>query len=129
MLRYSQIECRSTCAPPPDNKVSDDHQQRPFDFHTAKVLEAAQAGIGMFTLPSRFTSHSPILICGLNICLLAQLAACRFTLKGPAYEAARGRVRFGLSVLKTYGSIWPLGCSTLEETKAIALDILELDKS
>lgn len=65
-------------------------------------------------------------ICALNLCLLAQIAACRYTLKGPEYDASRDRLRFGMGVMESIGKAWPLGQSTLEDLKAIAAEVLGL---
>jgi hypothetical protein len=103
-LAYCHIENTSKCAPPPSEKSLED-QQRAYDFYTTKALEAAGAGIGLFTLPTPFVSHTPLLICGLTLCILAHISACRFKLTGTAYTAARDRVRLGLGAIKALGGV------------------------
>lgn len=127
-LAYGSIERSSRCAPPPSEKHVQD-EQRSFDFHTTKVLEAAEAGTGLFTLPSPFTTHSPLAICGLTLLILAQMSACRFKLKGTEYKAARDRVRLGLGAIKVLGEVWAIGHVTVGEIQVIARDVLSLQKS
>ncbi|KFY69115.1 hypothetical protein V496_00494 [Pseudogymnoascus sp. VKM F-4515 (FW-2607)] len=127
-LAYGAIERSSRCAHPPSEKLIEE-QQRAFDFHTTKVLEAAEAGTGLFTLPIAFIRHSPLSICGLTILLLAQMSACRFKLKGAEYKAARDRVRLGLGAIKALGEVWPIGQVTVGEIQTIARDVLSLRKS
>ena len=124
-LGYSLIESTSKCAPPPSDK-STAKRHRAYDLHTSKVLEAAEAGIGIFTLPGPFTTHTPLVICGLTLCLLAQISACRFILKGPAYTAGRDRVRLGLAAIKVLGEVWTIGANTVKEVQAIAREVLSL---
>lgn len=127
-LAYGAIERSSRCAQPPSEKLIEE-EQRAFDFHTTKVLEAAEAGTGLFTLPIAFIRHSPLAICGLTLLLLAQMSACRFKLKGAEYKAARDRVRLGLGAIKALGEIWPIGQVTVREIQTIARDVLSLQKS
>lgn len=126
-LAYGSIEQNSRCAPPPSEKLVDE-EQRSFDFHTTKVLEAAEAGTGLFTLPSAFTTHSPLAICGLTLLILAQISACRFKLKGAEYKAARDRVRLGLGAIKVLGEVWTIGRITVSEIQTIAREVLSLQK-
>jgi hypothetical protein len=127
-LAYGPIERISKCAPPPcDKSVAE--QQRAYDFHTTKVLEASEAGIGLFTLPSPFIKHTPLVICGVTLSILAQISACRFKLKGPRYTAARDRVRLGLRAIKILGEVWAIGHITVREIQNIALETLSLQKS
>jgi hypothetical protein len=90
------------------------------------VLEAAEAGIGLFTLPSPFTKHTPLVICGLTLAILSQVSACRFKLKGPGYTAARDRVRLGLAAIKAMGEVWTIGSITVKEVQIIARETLSL---
>lgn len=92
------------------------------------MLEAAEAGTGLFTLPSPFTTHSPLAICGLTLLILAQISACRFKLKGAEYKAARDRVRLGLGAIKVLGEVWAIGQVTVGEIQIIARDVLSLQK-
>ncbi|KAK9244204.1 hypothetical protein V1506DRAFT_461529 [Lipomyces tetrasporus] len=124
-LAYDPIERTSKCAPPPSDK-SVAERQRAYDFHTTKVLEAAEAGIGLFTLPSPFTKHTPMVICGLTLAILAQVSACRFKLKGPGYTAARDRVRLGLAAIKAMGEVWTIGSITVKDLQIIARETLSL---
>ena len=106
----------SKCTPP-NNEALLEEQQRVRDFHTTKVLEAAREGIGLFTLPGPCIAHSPLLICGVSLTLLAEISACRSQLHGDRHAAGRERVRLGLGVLKAYGKV--LQC---EETKKQSVD-------
>ncbi|OBT83311.1 hypothetical protein VE02_07963 [Pseudogymnoascus sp. 03VT05] len=126
-LAYGAVERNSRCAHPPSEKLVEE-EQRAFDFHTTKVLEAAEAGTGLFTLPSSFTTHSPLTVCGLTLLILAQMSACRFKLKGAEYKAARDRVRLGLGAIKVLGKVWPIGDVTVAEIQTIARDVLSLQK-
>jgi hypothetical protein len=119
------MECVSECAPPPPEQLGDD-RQRSYDFHTTKILEAANAAIDLFALPSPVFMHTPLVICGLTLSILAQISACTFVLKGAAYVAGRDRVRLGLGAVKEFGEVWPLGRKTMKEVKVIAREVLSL---
>ncbi len=58
--------------------------------------------------------------------MLAQLAACRFKLRGPGYAAARERVRLGLGKVGELGGVWEVGRVTVAEVRGIAREVLEL---
>lgn len=122
-LAYCPVENTSKCAPPP-SEISLEDQQRAYDFHTTKTLEAAGAGIGLFTLPTPFVYHSPLIICGLTLCILANISACRFKLTGSAYTAARDRVRLGMGAIKALGRVWTVGAVTVKELQVIARETL-----
>jgi hypothetical protein len=122
-LSYCAIEYVSKCTPP-ENEALLEEQQRIRDFHTTKVLEAAREGLGLFTLPGSCIAHSPMLICGVSLILLAEISACRSQVHGDRYAAARERVRLGLGVLKVYGKVWKVGNRTLTEIQAIAREML-----
>jgi hypothetical protein len=124
-LAYSPMECVSECAPPPQEQPGDD-RQRSYDFHTAKILEAANAAIDLFALPSPVVMHTPLVICGLTLAILAQISACTFVLKGADYVAGRDRVRLGLGAVKEFSEVWPVGRKTMKEVKAIAREVLSL---
>ena len=126
-LTYGSIEQTSKCAPPPSEK-SVEEQQRAYDFHTTKVLQASESAIGLFTLPTPFLKHTPLVICSMTLSLLAQIAACRLKLKGLLYNAARDRIRLGLGVIKTMGEVWPVAQKTLKEVQIIARETLSLPK-
>lgn len=125
LLRFSKAELRSACTAPSCESLCED-RTRVSEFHTTKVLEAAKAAIGLYTLPIPHADHSPMAICALNLCLFAQIAACRFKLEGPEYNAARDRLRFGMGVMGAIGKVWLLGQSTLDDLKAIAAEVLGL---
>jgi hypothetical protein len=124
-LQYGAVELQSQCTPPP-RKEAVGEKQRALDFHTAKVLEAAQAGLSLFALPTSCTLQAPLLICGLNMCLLAQMTGCRFNLRDQAKQCGRDRIRLGISILKAFGTVWPLGMSTMNEAKVIAMNVLKI---
>ena len=117
-LGYSLIESTSKCAPS-SSKKSTAERQRAYDSHTSKVLEAAEADIDIFTLSGSFITHTSLIICGLTLCLLAQISACRFKLKGPAYTADRDRVRLRLTAIKVLGEVWIIGVNTVKEVQVI----------
>jgi hypothetical protein len=123
-LSYCAIEYVSKCTPPQNEELLE-AQQRTRDFHTTKVLKAAREGIGLFTLPGSCIAHSPLLICGVSLTLLAEISACRAKLHGDRHAAARERVRLGLGVLKAYGKVWSVGNRTLTEIQTIAREMLK----
>lgn len=122
-LSYYAIEYTSKCTPPMSKELLE-AQQRARDFHTTKVLEAAREGLGLFTLPGPFIAHSPLLICGLSLTLLAEISACRSQLKGDLYASSRERLRLGLGVLKAFGEVWGVGKRTRGEIQNIAREML-----
>jgi hypothetical protein len=124
-LAYSAVECVSECAPPPPEQPGDD-RQRSYDFHTTKILEAANAAIDLFALPSPVVLHTPLVICGLTLAILAQISACNFVLKGADYVAGRDRVRLGLGAVKEFSEVWPVACKTMKEVKVIAREVLSV---
>ncbi|KIN00207.1 hypothetical protein OIDMADRAFT_164438 [Oidiodendron maius Zn] len=128
LLTYGSVEQTSKCAPPPSEK-SVEEQQRAYDFHTTKVLQASESAIGLFTLPTTFLKHTPLVICSMTLLLLAQIAACRLKLKGLVYNAARDRIRLGLGVIKTMGEVWPVAQKTVKEVQIIARETLSLPKT
>lgn len=105
-----------------------EEQQRAYDFHTTKVLEASEAAIALFTLPTPFLRHTPLVICSLTVSLLAQIAACRLRLKGVVYTAARDRIRLALGVIKTLGEAWPIAQKTVKEVQIIAREAFSIPK-
>ena len=106
-----------------------EEQQRSYDFHTTKVLEASDSAIDLFTLPFPFLRRTPLLVCSLTLSLLAQIAACRLKPKGVVYAAARNRIRLGLAVIKTLGEVWPIAQKTVKELQIIAREGLFIPKS
>ena len=119
------MECVSECAPPPPEQPGDD-RQRSYDFHTTKILEGANTAIDLFALPSPIVMHTPLVICGLTLSILAQISACTFVLKGADYVAGRDRVRLGLGAVKEFSEIWLVGHKTMKEVKVIAREVLSL---
>ncbi|KAI9679757.1 MAG: hypothetical protein M1817_004771 [Caeruleum heppii] len=95
-----------------------------YDIHTTKALEAAQAGLGLFTLPGPFIMHTPLVLCGLTLSMLAQISACTYVLSGMEYSKARDRVRLGLGVVKAFAEVWPLGGKAVNEVRTIATAVL-----
>ena len=109
----------SKCTPPQNEELLE-AQQRTRKFHATKVLEAAREGIGLFTLRGPCIAHSPLLICGVSLILLAEISACRANPHGDRHAAARERARLGLGVLKAYGKVWSVGNRSLAEIQTIA---------
>lgn len=126
-LTYGTVERTSKCAPPPSDK-SVEEQQRAYDFHTTKVIDASDSAIGLFTIPCPFIKHSPIVICSLTLSILAQIAACRLKPKGVVYNAARGRIRLGLAVIKSLSEVWSVAQRTVTEVQFIAREGLSMSK-
>jgi hypothetical protein len=127
-LTYGAVERASKCAPPPSERALEE-QQRAYDLHTTKVLQASESAIGLFTLPTPFLKLTPLVICSLTISLLAQIAACRLKLKGFVYNAARDRIRLGLGVIKDMSEVWPVARKTVKEVQMIARQTLSLPKT
>jgi hypothetical protein len=89
-------------------------------------LDAAKRAIDIFTLPMPLVNHTPMVVCGVVLSVLAQLSACSYVLQGAEYEVARNRIRLGIGTLKEYGKIWPLGQQSLVEVKSIAREVFSM---
>lgn len=89
-------------------------------MHTKKTLDAADAAISLYALPSPILFHSPLGLCGIALSLLAQLSGCCYVLHDVEWKAVRDRIRLGLGCLKAFGEVWQASRRTERETKEIA---------
>jgi hypothetical protein len=129
-LEYSSVESLSQCTPPPTNSHGFEVlRQRGYAFHTQKTLEAIETCITLYSLPSPFIKHTPIIICGLAMAIMGQLSACTIGVEdGSGSGAARERVRLGIGALKAYDDAWALGKKTTEEVKIMARELLGIPR-
>jgi len=122
-LLHSPVETLAKCAPPSPPEVIPPAKQHIYWLSTRKTLSAAEGALRIFTLPTPLVNHTPLVICGVALSILAQLSACSYVLHGAEYEAARSRIRLGIGTLREYGRTWPVGSQTLGEIKMIARDV------
>jgi Fungal specific transcription factor domain len=128
-LSYSAIESCSRCAPPaPPQRLSPARAQES-QIHTMKILHAIEKLTDLLTLPTRFTRHTPFVICMIAVTTIAHLSACKYVLGGRDLKVARARVRTAMGALKAYEDIWPLGKRTYREVGIVAREILSLDQA
>lgn len=124
-LKHFPIETLSKCvAPPPP-----EHNETIIDeahIHTAKVLYAADKLNSLLTLPTRFTSHTPFIICMITLITIAQLSACRYIFKEPRLSLEREKIRLNMGVLKMMGEVWEAGKREYVVMGTIAQEILAL---
>ncbi|KAH7406266.1 C6 transcription factor [Phaeosphaeria sp. MPI-PUGE-AT-0046c] len=124
-LKHFPIETLSQCvAPPPP-----EHNETMVDeahIHTAKVLFAVDKLNNLLTLPTRFTSHTPFIICMITIITIAQLSACRYIFKEPRLSLERDKIRLNMGVLKMMGEVWAAGKRESVALGTIAHEILAL---
>jgi hypothetical protein len=124
-LRYFSFETLSKCVPPPppecNNTVKDEAH-----IHTAKVLFAIEKLNGLLTLPTRFTEHTPFIICMITVMTIAQLSACRYIYKEPKLSLERDKIRLNMGVLKMMGEVWGAGQREYRAMGTIAREILSL---
>lgn len=90
-------------------------------------MDGAARALNLFTAPTNFLKHTPLMVCAIALSILAELSACSYVLQGREYEAARTRIRLGIGTLKEYGKTWPVGDRTLSEVKAIAREVFAMD--
>jgi hypothetical protein len=138
-LIFSDIEARSKCTPPADQRQRRE-LQRSIALHTAKTLEATSAVIMMFALPTHMLKHSPLVICALALAVMSQVSACNHILnfsshsavtekpyKSEAYEHGRDRVRLGLGALKGATLVWGLARRSVQEVVGVSRELLAGD--
>lgn len=92
-------------------------------------MDAAERAINIFTLPGSLLKHTPMVVCGVVIAILAELSACCYILEGDQNEASRNRIRLGIGTLKEYGKAWPVGHQSLIEVKSIAREVFAIASS
>jgi len=92
-------------------------------------MDAAEKAINIFTLPGSLLKHTPMVVCGVVLSILAELSACCYILQGDPNEASRNRIRLGIGTLKEYGKAWPVGHQSLTEVKSIAREVFAMAAS
>ena len=124
-LKYSPIESISRCAPPPppdsNHMIKEDAR-----IHTAKVLYSVDKLNELLTLPTRFTTHTPFIICMISNMTIAHLSACRYVFQKPRLQLERDKIRLNMGVLKMLGEFWPAGKREFRDMGIIAREILSL---
>jgi hypothetical protein len=127
-LYHSPIEKVSHCAPPPPDHNTTSIEDKTYWLHTKKTLEAAEAAINLYALPTSIINHTPLGICGIVLSTLANLSACAYILTGSEWYRTRDRVRLGLGCLKTFSEIWEVSRWTEKETKKIARTVFAMPR-
>jgi len=89
-------------------------------------MDGADRALTLFTSPTLFVKHSPLMVCAVALSILAELSACSYVLQGRQYEAARTRIRLGIGILKEYAKTWPVGGQTFQEIKTIAREVFAM---
>lgn len=124
-LKYFAIESVSKCIPPPppgcNDAIKDDAH-----IHTSKVLFAAEKINNLLTLPTRFTEHTPFIICMITVASIAQLSACQYIFKEPRLSLERDKIRLNMGVLKMMGEVWTSGSREYQAMGIIAREILSI---
>jgi hypothetical protein len=124
-LRYFPIESISKCVPPPPPE-SNDAIKDEAHIHTAKVLFSVDRLNNLLTLPTRFTEHTPFIICMITLTTIAQLSACRYIFKEPKLSLEREKIRLNMGVLKMMGEVWLSGKREYDAMGIIAREILSI---
>ncbi|TVY65503.1 hypothetical protein LSUE1_G007116 [Lachnellula suecica] len=126
-LLYSDIETKSICTPPSSLRQTRALQKR-IEMHTAKALEAIEASIMLFALPSPHIKHSPIVTCALALAVMAQVSSCNHVLKegSEVYLASRDRIRLGLGALKAQVGTWGMAKRSVREVASVARELLSI---
>ncbi|KAF2681254.1 hypothetical protein K458DRAFT_392044 [Lentithecium fluviatile CBS 122367] len=124
-LKYSAIESVSKCAPPPPPE-SNDNIKEEAHMHTAKALFATERLNGLLTLPTRFSTHTPFIICMIANMTIAHLSACRYIFQEPRLSLEREKIRLNMGVLKMLGEFWPAGQREYQSMGTIAREMLAL---
>jgi hypothetical protein len=101
-------------------------RQKAHAFHTSKAIASLEAVLGMLAIPSPLTKHSPLIICGVAMAIMGQIAACNLVLECDKAAEGRERIRLGIGALKKLADIWPLSRKTLQEIKAIGRELLNI---
>jgi hypothetical protein len=126
-LKYFTIESISKCVPPPppgcNESIKDDAH-----IHTSKILFAADKINSLLTLPTRFTEHTPFIICMITTASIAQLSACQYIFKEPRLSLEREKIRLNMGVLKMMGEVWASGTREYQAMGVIAREILSIQE-
>ena len=124
-LKYFPIESISKCVPPPPPEHTEAIRDEAH-IHTAKVLFSVDKLNSLLTLPTRFTEHTPFIICMITLMTIAQLSACRYIFKEPRLSLAREKIRLNMGVLKMMGEVWLSGKREYDAMGTIAREILSI---
>lgn len=74
----------------------------------------------LLAIPCALEKHNVFTMCVTAQIAAVQVSACTYLLDGHALSIARDRVRLSIGVLKTMGTIWPLGKNMAREVQTIA---------
>jgi hypothetical protein len=121
------MEKISHCAPPPPDHDTT-NEDKTYWLHTKKTLEAAEAAVNLYALPTSIINHTPLGICGIVLSTLANLSACAYILTGSEWYRTRDRIRLGLGCLKTFSEVWEVSRWTEKETKKIARTVFAMPR-
>ncbi|TAQ84187.1 hypothetical protein B7494_g7482 [Chlorociboria aeruginascens] len=122
-LFQSPAESLSRCVPPPITKENNGSNERAYWLHTKKTLEAAEAAVNLFALPSPILLHTPLGSCGVTRATLAHLSACAYIHSGNEWNTTRDRIRLGLGTLKTFGEVWSMSRRIEKDLKKVARSV------
>ncbi|KZM26588.1 DNA binding [Ascochyta rabiei] len=125
-LKYFPIESVSKCVPPPPPD-SNDAIKEEAHIHTAKVLFSIEKLSSLLTLPTRFSEHTPFIICTITLMTIAHLSACRYIFKEPRISLEREKIRLKMGVLKMLGELWPSGKREYHDMGIIAREMLAIE--
>jgi hypothetical protein len=101
-LRFFPIESISNCIPTPPPETNGSIKEDAH-IHTAKVLYSVNKLNNLLTLPTRFSEHTPFIICMITVMTIAHLSACRYIFKEPKLTQEREKIRLNMGVLKMLG--------------------------
>ncbi|KAH8727024.1 hypothetical protein GQ44DRAFT_725776 [Phaeosphaeriaceae sp. PMI808] len=124
-LKYFPIESVSKCVPPAPPSCNEAIKNEAH-IHTAKILFSIDKLSTLLTLPTRFSEHTPFIICMVALITIAQLSACRYIYKEPKLAMEREKIRLNMGVLKMMGEVWPSGEREYHTMGIIAREILGL---
>ncbi|KAL1611958.1 hypothetical protein SLS60_000181 [Paraconiothyrium brasiliense] len=124
-LYASGIEPISKCAPTPP-AASNKTIKEDAHIHTAKVLFAIEKFNSLLTLPIRFSTQTPFIVCMIANMTIAHLSACRYVYREPRLSLERDKIRLKMGVLKMLGEFWVAGKREYATLGTIAREILAL---
>lgn len=101
-------------------------RQKAYALHTNKTLSCLETLLGMMALPTPILKHTPLIICGVAMAIMGQMAACNLVLESNKAAEGRERIRLGIGALKEFTEVWPLGRRTNLEMKAIGRELLNI---
>lgn len=97
-------------------------------LHTRKTLNAVNALMSLYTLPTTLSHHSPTSMHAIRRAVLAQLAACRYLEGKDESRTGRDLARLALGCLKNLGEVWALSARFEKEIRGIARHVFGLSK-